>query len=547
MSGNPIELRRKALKAATPNVLDRLVEYFDPVRGSARRQARYRNAVMNLAGAWSGSLGDRGMRSKAGVIGRSPDEDINGDLDKLRRISRDLYYNNALARGLLRTNTTAIIGTGLRLKARPNRTALGISAETAKAWASQVEREFRYHFDRVECDAERKNNFARLGFMALLQTYLNGESVTVLPRITGRQEFTPYMTGIQLIESDRLCTPSGGATDDTISAGIKFSPFGEPLTYYIAKYHPGDLRKRSSQEWRGIPALGINGRRNVIHFFDQERPQQSRGVPFLSPIITLIKKLGDFTDAELDATVVSSLLTVFVESPDGAELDDLVPDNVPTTGARGADEDIKMAPGAVISLAPGEKVNTLTPGRPNTAFEQFVVAISRQMSSATGVPFEILFKHFTSSYSASRAAFLEAWRYWKQARAWVATGWAQPIYEAWLDEAVAIGRIQAPGYFEDPFVRQAWRGTLWVGDAPGQIDETKQIQAAKARIDARLSSHHRESLELTGDPWEEIAEELAAEMDLIRNNGLVAEPSPSEPPPPDADALDAADQLENNR
>jgi len=508
------ELKRKAHEAARPNVVDRVVEWWNPQAGAKRRRARYQNAVMNLVGAFEGAdLGSRGMKSKSSVRANSPDQDILGDLDTLRRVSRNLYYNNAIARGLLRTTAAAAVGTGLRLKARPNRDVLGLTAEAAKAWSKTVESEFRFHFDSVECDAERKNNFAKLGFMAFLQSMLNGESVTLTPRVSGRNDVTPYMTGIQLIEADRLETPIERRGEIEVSAGIRFSKFGEPLTYYIAQFHPGDLRRRGQQVWRPVPARGVNGRRNVIHYFDQERPQQSRGVPFLAPVITLIKKIGDFTDAELDATVVSSLLTVFVKSEDGAGLDDIVPDAAGQSGsgARGDSDEIKLGPAAVVDLAPGEDITTVTPGRPNTAFEQFVVAISRQINAATGVPFEVLYKHFTASYSAARGSFLEFQRTWKQARSWLSSGWAQPIYEAWLDEAVGIGRVQAPGYFEDPFIRQAWRGTLWVGDAPGQIDETKQIDAAQKRIDAKLSTRHRESLELNGESWDEIYEELEDE------------------------------------
>lgn len=548
------ELQRMALKQSRPTIVDRAIEWWNPAAGARRRRARYQNAVMNLAGAgaFSEDLGGRGMKSKSGLPNRSPDQDILPDLNQLRRISRNLYYTNGLARGLIRTNTTAVVGTGLRLKARPNKAALGLTIEQAREWATQVEREFNFHFGREHCDAERKNNLARLGFMVLLQTYLNGDSVTILPRVRGRTDSTPYTTGVQLIESDRLSTPYDKRSAIDVVDGIRFSQFGEPLTYYVSKYHPGDIRLRSYQEWRPIPARGVNGRRNVIHFFDQERPQQSRGVPFLAPVITLLKKLGDFTDAELDATVVSSLLTVFVKSEDDVAggLDDILPDqaSTKTTGARADDEDIKLGSGSIVDLAPGESVETVTPGRPNTAFDAFVLAIARQMSAATGIPVEVIFKHFTASYSASRGALLEAWRYWKQSRMWLAQGWYQPIYEAWLDEAVAIGRIDAPGYFEDPFIRQAWRGTLWAGDAPAQIDEVKQIDAATKRIEAKLSTRHRESLELTGEPWEEIVEELDDEEQTLEERGLSqvtpAQTAPGAQPGQSAADMDQQEQLE---
>ena len=58
----------------------------------------------------------------------------------------------------------------------------------------------------------------------------------------------------------------------------------------------------------------------------------------------------------------------------------------------------------------------------------------------------------------------------------------QPIYEQWLSEAVAIGRIDAPGFFDDPAIRQAWCGCLWMGASMGHVDPLKEVNAAATRI-----------------------------------------------------------------
>jgi capsid protein len=45
------------------------------------------------------------------------------------------------------------------------------------------------------------------------------------------------------------------------------------------------------------------------------------------------------------------------------------------------------------------------PKRPNTALDGFVQAVFQQIGIALGLPFEILVKHFTASYSAARFSF----------------------------------------------------------------------------------------------------------------------------------------------
>lgn len=62
----------------------------------------------------------------------------------------------------------------------------------------------------------------------------------------------------------------------------------------------------------------------------------------------------------------------------------------------------------------------------------------------------MLIKEFNSSYSASRGALLEAWEAFKMRRKWFVDDFCQPVYEMFLAEAVALGRINAPGFFTDP-------------------------------------------------------------------------------------------------
>jgi hypothetical protein len=50
------------------------------------------------------------------------------------------------------------------------------------------------------------------------------------------------------------------------------------------------------------------------------------------------------------------------------------------------------------------RIDTANPGRPNAQFDPFVTAIVRQIGVALELPYEILIKHFTSTYSAARAA-----------------------------------------------------------------------------------------------------------------------------------------------
>ena len=148
-----------------------------------------------------------------------------------------------------------------------------------------------------------------------------------------------------------------------------------------------------------------------------------------------------------------------------------------------SDDEYEMGPGTVVHLGEGEKVVFGNPNIPTTGFESFTKTVCRLVGSALEIPYEVLIKEFDSSYSASRAALLEAWEAFKMRRQWFVDDFCQPVYEVWLAEAVALGRIKAPGFFEDPIIRDAWCGARWIGPVQGQLDPTKEAKAAIMQVD----------------------------------------------------------------
>jgi len=222
------------------------------------------------------------------------------------------------------------------------------------------------------------------------------------------------------------------------------------------------------------------------------------------------------------------MFTVFVESESGDPTFDLT-DMSDETGSTTSDDDYKMGNGSIIGLAPGESIHDSNPGRPNDSFDPFTQAILRQIGTALELPFEILVKHFTASYSAARAALLEAWKYFMTQRKWLADNFHRQIYEIWMTEAVALGRITAPGFLTDPARRQAYLGAQWVGPAKGQIDELKEIKAAHERVNMGVSTLSEVTAEMTGGDWEKKHPQSVKEFTARKDAGLIVEQKPPGP------------------
>ena len=175
-----------------------------------------------------------------------------------------------------------------------------------------------------------------------------------------------------------------------------------------------------------------------------------------------------------------------------------------------------MGPGTVNVLKPGEDVEFGDPKRPAGGFAAFVDAVCKQIGAALEIPADLLLKAFNESYSASRAALLEAWKAFKMRREWFIDDFCKPIYEIWLYEAVARGRIPAPGFFGDARIRAAWTRSEWTGPSQGQLDPVKEIQAEQLACENGYSTRTASAIRLNGSSFEDNIEQLKIENAQLR-------------------------------
>lgn len=501
------------------NLLDRAISYFSPEIGMRRLKARAASASVGFGGFTGGQYSDRLAYWQPG--GLDADGNLVRDLRELRNRSHDLVRNSPIASGAIDTIVTNVVGTGLSMNSCIDADFLGIDEEKADAWQSNTEREYRMWSESVFCDALAQQNFAELQDLAL-RTVMEGGDAFILLADRERENW-PYSLALQVIEPERITNPNFEADVATRVQGIEKAETGEPVAIHVADRHPQQWGViPTGIKWQRVPIRGSSGRVNVIHLYRKKRPGQTRGIPELSVVMEPLKQLGRYTDAEIAAAVVSGAFSVFVKmNPDA--FSDLFDDN-----SKGAILDTAkrwdgtLQPGAAINLLPGEEIETADASRPNPNFDPFVGAVMKQIGIGLGVPYEVITKHFQSSYSAARAALLDAWRTFRIRRAWLASKLCQVVYEEWLADAVATGRISAPGFFNDAAVRKAWCGATWTGDGPGAIDPLKEAQAARERMDIGLSTLTEEISAYDGGSWDSKHKQQVLERKEREEGGLVA-------------------------
>lgn len=436
------------------------------VRNLANGSPFYRN---NRRGR---SLGEWRTREQ------SANEDLRYSLADLRNDSNDLVLNNAISSGAIDTFCTNVVGVGLKLNSVIDWEFLGMTEDQAQAWQTNTEREWKLFCKN--CDITRTRSMPELQELVFRSMLVNGDVLANLPMKA--RPGAVYDLCINLIEGQRMATPPGKSEGPRMAMGVEMDAAGQPTQYHIKKGYGF----KSSKDFHELRAFDDNGNPLVLHIFKKKRVDQIRGIPLLSPIIEIVKNLDTYTHAEVQAAVLNSFFTVFIKKKtqgDNEDPLDVVSRMGNETGAKASDDDLKLASGTIIELLDDEEgIETADPTRPNVNFGTFLKDMVGQIAVGLNIPYEVLMKAFQSSYSASKGAVIEAEKVFDQYEQFLIDAFCQPVYESFLMEGIANGRISAPGFFSDPLYRLAYCGAEWVGPGQNELDPFKAAKASQQRM-----------------------------------------------------------------
>jgi len=404
---------------------------------------------------------------------RSTDREILPNLKKLRERANDLYNNDAASHGVIKTLTQGVTAGGLELQATMNRDFLkkkyAFSDTDIDELEDQVEMQWDLFSDSVECDFQRRLHFSEIEELGFLNFANTGETIATLPFV--QRPGSPFGLKIALISSSRLQNPNNLGDSNAIAGGIETNRHGEIIAYHIID-EAVEVVRNLQPTWARIPAFGDKtGRPNLLHIFRSEKIGQRRGLPFLYPVFEEAKQSSRFSEAALAKQVISQMLTVFIKHNKALDEDEYL------DASKRNLINYELGPGAVYHMADDEDVQIVNPGLSENLYDSFMNGALKRMGMATGIPYEVLAKQFQSSYSASRAAQVEAWRLFMNFRKWYVKKLHKPIYKEVIMEAVARRRIDLPGFFEDPLTQMAYLGSQWLGFGMPQMDPYKEAKA----------------------------------------------------------------------
>mgnify|MGYP002700098264 CR=1 FL=1 len=505
-----------------------LINIISPAWALKRAQAK---AALNIMSGASGDGGGYESASRKRQVFKnwltSPADaqtDINIGIKDLRHRSRDLEKNNHLAHGALATKLQYVIGGGLQPEPAIDYEFLNLDAAEAETINANIKRVFLKFANDKRGDYRELKDFFEMQADVYHAKNLNGDAWVLLPWIEDKG--TPFNTRLHAIEADRICNPGEKKDTEKMRNGLTFDDRGRIKKIHIAPSHPGQGKKQKADQWKTVNFKRANGWLNVLHIANKNnRPGQVTGVPDLTPVMSAIKQMGAYIDAELLGSVISNKFTVFVKSNTPGAANGLQPGGgmmqpgQQTADDYGDEDPLELGDGLVVSLGQDEEIQLANPSRPNPNFGPYIDKLATHIGSALGLPFELLLKHFTASYSASKAALLMFTNWLAVERLAMVRGFCRPVFELIIDEAVASGRLVLPGYLADDDKRAAYLQCAWHGAPIGEIDELKSANAAKVRMESRTTNRSIETRRL-GHEVDQVRQGIASEKRKDEAAGL---------------------------
>lgn len=501
---------------------------LNPITVAQRRTPPVRTAARGFEAAAINRLTQSWVSSVQAI-----DQELRGDLDRMRARSREMRRNNEYAKKFIRAVRNNIVGpVGFTLQCTvtdgPDRP--DALANNAIEWA------FYEWSQRGACEITGRMSFVGLCQAVAMGAATDGEFL--VRRVIGPAASNAWGYALQYIDVARLATNlnrAPGNGQNAIIMGVEVDAYSRPVAYHLRPLgHQNGVPTRADYEV--IPAS------DILHGFLCEEAEQTRGIPWMHAAMRRLHDLGGYREAAIIAARIGASKMGFYEIPDGD----------PGTLADGTDADgvpyTEVDAGQFGVLPPGYKFTTFDPTYPHDQFDAFNKACLRGISSGFGVAYHSLASDLEGvNFSSSRAGTLEERDEWMVLQGWFVDTFLRPVFLDWLNVSLLAGVIKNPNGSAlpvtkaDKFRAHSWQGRRW-----SWVDPFKDLQATALAMDRYLKSPQQVASEM-GVDIEDVLDQVKRFQDMLKAKGLKANPAAATKPAADAgkDDEETADETDD--
>ena len=445
--------------------------------GKRRRRPRRRTPTVGRRsvydhGAANSRTGVRGPDGKkydalatwlAGVV--PPDASVLRALRGLRSASRVEAARGGYLRAAVLTLRREVVGSGLVLRCQHESSDVRQAVESAwKAWARKP-------------DITGQLSFRAMLHRVVSSIVIDGEALLLDHVVDGQYR-------IELLDAMRLDIEKN---DERTSMGVVKDALHRPTGYWLLERERVD-----SYGTYGTDVRHLVPSTRLMHVFDADLPEQTRGVPWAFSTLRRFEDLRRYDEAEREASILASNIYATHTPPeDGGELSD---------DEQSSDSKQDVRPGEVIELEPGAAMNFHTPQHPNTAYGDFVQTNLAGAAASLGISYASLTGDLSrANFTASRMGRLAERGTVMLLRDLIVEGICQRIYGKWLMTAMLNGDL--------PNVPMDDLETVdFVGPAMEHVQPREAADADHLRLEDGLASRAELIRESGRDPQAVLAE-----------------------------------------
>ena len=410
--------------AANRTWLDRTIGFFSPAREAARVGARLRTErlVRSYDGAASGRRSD-GWRTPT----TSADSEIGVSLARLRARCRDLTRNNPHAKRAVTVWATNLVGEGIVPRAKTGNPDL--DKRVNDLFAEFVE----------TCDASGQLDFYGLQALAV-RGMIDGGETLIRRRWRRAADDLPVPMQLQLLEGDFLdldkvvALPNGRK----VIQGVEFDAIGQRSAYWLFKDHPGDGWANLSMGTASEPVPASE----IIHLYLKERTQ-TRGIPWGHAVVTRLRDLDDYEDAEIVRKKAEACVVAFVIGANPEEVDDTQAIGEMKITDQATDRKIEaFEPGMIARVTGGTDVKFNNPGG-SGGFPEYRKASLYTIAAGYDLPYTLLSGDLSdNNFTSSRVGLVEFRRLAAQRQQHCIIKMAcQPLWQWFIEAAQFAGKL----------------------------------------------------------------------------------------------------------
>ena len=443
--------------------------------------------------------------------------DVTGfDRERLMRLSRYLYNNVPLVRGMITEKARYVAGGGgIRPQARSGDEQWDAAAEAFFAQWSRV------------ADIQGRYSWREMVRLASIAVDRDGEIF-----FRTAQQSTGY-PALEMILAHRIADDPnviykpngiGRATGQRVIDGVVVNADMRPIFYRRVLGDDGDVPQ--SLDFEDIPAT------QMIHLGEASAGDELRFVTPMAPSINHLRDLQDAISFEKMALKINSYVALAIKSsnPQGA---DFFGESQSVANPDGTSEmtveSLGTTGGAIPRLGMGEDLVAWNSNRPSQNFREFCDLLLREVCLNIGVPWEFAARPADAGGAALRAVLVRAQRTFEQRQALLIDRLCSRVWAHVISLGMQRGLIPQ---------NENWWRVEWQRPAAASVDYGREAQANLNDVRAGLRTYSEDYSE-RGIEWKDALRQRAVEAkylaDLSAEFGISADsiatfnPNPAPP------------------